>query len=80
LKRWSENTIQVFCNETSVFYYVHRQSSLIFYFFSLAVNPKGWATWSANCIPSGNVKKKKLNLKKNLCFIVIFIDLIIFIR
>jgi len=64
LKRWSENTIQVFCNETSMFYYVHRQS-LIFYFFSLAVNPKGWATWSANCIPSGNVRKK-LNFKEKI--------------
>ncbi|XP_018359123.1 PREDICTED: uncharacterized protein LOC108758601 isoform X6 [Trachymyrmex cornetzi] len=49
--KWSENTIEVFCNKTNVFYYVHRQP-LIFYFFSLAVDPKGWATWSANCIPS----------------------------
>ncbi|XP_011865894.1 PREDICTED: uncharacterized protein LOC105560957 isoform X2 [Vollenhovia emeryi] len=49
--KWSENTIQVFCNETNIFYYTHRQP-LIFYFFSLAVDPKGWATWSANCIPS----------------------------
>lgn len=51
-RRWSENTIQVFCNETNVFYYVHRQP-LVFYFFSLAVDSKSWATWSANCIPSG---------------------------
>ncbi|XP_039305190.1 uncharacterized protein LOC105195293, partial [Solenopsis invicta] len=51
-KRWSEYTIQVFCNETNVFHYVHRQP-LIFYFFSLVVGPNGgWATWSANCIPS----------------------------
>ncbi|KAL0116972.1 hypothetical protein PUN28_010087 [Cardiocondyla obscurior] len=49
--KWSESTIQIFCNGTNVFYYVHRQP-LVFYFFSLAVEPKGWATWSANCIPS----------------------------
>ncbi|XP_012217839.1 uncharacterized protein [Linepithema humile] len=49
--KWSENTIQVFCNETNVFHYVHREP-LIFYFFSLAVDPGSWATWSANCMPS----------------------------
>lgn len=49
--KWSENTIDVFCNQTNVFHYVHRRP-LIFYFFSLAVDPGSWATWSANCIPS----------------------------
>ncbi|EZA48990.1 Hepatocyte growth factor-like protein, partial [Ooceraea biroi] len=48
---WSDDIIDVFCNETIVFHYVHRQP-LIFYFFSLAVDPGSWATWSANCIPS----------------------------
>ncbi|XP_025262426.1 uncharacterized protein LOC112637275 [Camponotus floridanus] len=49
--KWSDSTIQIFCNETNVFHYVHRQP-LIFYFFSLAVDLGSWATWSANCIPS----------------------------
>ncbi|XP_029663491.1 uncharacterized protein LOC115235691 [Formica exsecta] len=49
--KWSDSIIQVFCNETNVFHYVHRQP-LIFYFFSLAVDPGSWATWSANCMPS----------------------------
>ncbi|XP_032670210.1 uncharacterized protein LOC116843687 [Odontomachus brunneus] len=49
--KWAGSTIDIFCNETIVFHYVHRQP-LIFYFFSLAVDTGSWATWSANCIPS----------------------------
>ncbi|EFN79889.1 Plasminogen [Harpegnathos saltator] len=49
--KWSGSTIDVFCNETIVFHYVHRLP-LIFYFFSLAVDAGSWATWSANCMPS----------------------------
>ncbi|XP_066600635.1 uncharacterized protein [Prorops nasuta] len=49
--RWSGKIIDVFANETPVFHYEHRRP-LIFYFFSLAVDPGGWATWAANCVPT----------------------------
>ncbi|XP_015601165.1 uncharacterized protein LOC107270578 isoform X2 [Cephus cinctus] len=49
--RWHNNTIEVLRNETVVFHYEHT-SPLLFYFFSLAVDTGGWATWAANCIPS----------------------------
>ncbi|XP_076293122.1 uncharacterized protein LOC143215152 [Lasioglossum baleicum] len=47
---WSGNTINVYCNETKVFHYEHL-SPLLFYFFSIGVDPGGWVTWSVNCLP-----------------------------
>ncbi|XP_043265555.1 uncharacterized protein LOC122405108 [Colletes gigas] len=47
---WSDNTLKVFCNATRVLLYEH-VSPLIFYFFSVGVDPGGWATWSVNCMP-----------------------------
>ena len=62
--RWYNSTIKVLWNGTQVFHYQHK-SPLIFYYFSLAVERGGWATWAANCIPSGEcyVYSYKLTLK-----------------
>ncbi|XP_033330856.2 uncharacterized protein LOC117222927 isoform X1 [Megalopta genalis] len=48
--RWSGNIINVYSNNTKVFHYEHI-SPLLFYFFSVGVDPGGWVTWSVNCLP-----------------------------
>ncbi|XP_034194054.2 uncharacterized protein LOC117610589 isoform X2 [Osmia lignaria lignaria] len=49
--RWSGNSIEVYSNTTDVFRYRHN-SPLVFYFFSIGVDPDNWVTWSVNCMPT----------------------------
>lgn len=48
--KWSEYIIDIYSNATNVFHYEHK-TPLIFYFFSVGVEPPHWVTWTANCMP-----------------------------
>lgn len=52
IHRWTEYIIDIYSNSTNVFHYQHKDP-LIFYFFSVGVEPPHWVTWTANCMPIG---------------------------
>ncbi|XP_076657285.1 uncharacterized protein LOC143361615 [Halictus rubicundus] len=51
LGKWSTFTLSIPRGKVLLYYEEDPKPPLLFYFFSIGVDPGGWVTWSVNCLP-----------------------------